>query len=496
MQVCHKKSDIHFSPMKNRFAFSLHMILSVLTCLPSLNALGQSVNILHPDYFGFEAGSTGWWFWETDAFWNVVSEKASGGNFSMRFSYNDLSQIDYTVKAQTGDPKYPGSLLELSEGTHQMFMNVWVDSGTTVQSYYLVIKNPWKTYEWRIDTVTRQQWVTLTRDITVAQDVSTDWQLVVDKSETGGGTFYLDELAIYKEVPVQEEIPEISSVISADSLAFQLDSGQYVIRLKVMKDAGSTTRGFYTHLTGPATSVFWDITSVTTGHWIELFQYFEVHGGSASTQLEIIIPNNPERGGGSGMFLVDDIEIMPASFIPEQSRPVAIAGQDFIVEEPGIVTLDGSLSYDIEGDSLRFSWSSPEGMNLNDPTLVQPTFTAIDSVSDQTYRFILQVTDAQSASENDTVTVMVKGSPASAKDLASPFDILMYPNPAREEVYLSGTGNLDHVILRSMDGKVLFTKSICGSFSSLPLQDLSRGLYIVEFRFRQGRRYSKKLFVQ
>jgi PKD domain len=61
------------------------------------------------------------------------------------------------------------------------------------------------------------------------------------------------------------------------------------------------------------------------------------------------------------------------------TRPVANAGSDQIVDEGAVVTLDGSSSYDPDMDSLFYLWqqtAGPQVNNLSDATSVQPSFTA------------------------------------------------------------------------------------------------------------------------
>jgi hypothetical protein len=66
---------------------------------------------------------------------------------------------------------------------------------------------------------------------------------------------------------------------------------------------------------------------------------------------------------------------------PGNSAPVAEAGPDQNVQRGALVTLDGSGSYDPDGDALGFSWSltsRPPGSRaaLSNPNLPVTTFTA------------------------------------------------------------------------------------------------------------------------
>lgn len=91
--------------------------------------------------------------------------------------------------------------------------------------------------------------------------------------------------------------------------------------------------------------------------------------------------------------------------------PTANAGGDQTVDEGALVTLDGSGSNDLNGDTLTYTWSQLSGpqvsLNLTDP--VHPTFTApLAAVGGDTLTFQLIVNDGQSDSDPDTVDIIVK----------------------------------------------------------------------------------------
>ena len=93
---------------------------------------------------------------------------------------------------------------------------------------------------------------------------------------------------------------------------------------------------------------------------------------------------------------------------PQNQLPVAIAGEDQSVHQGSLVTLDGSGSYDPDGDAIVFFWeitSDPAGSTaqLSDPTAIGPSFVANKSGD---YVIELVVTDSKEAeSDPDSVTV-------------------------------------------------------------------------------------------
>ncbi len=86
------------------------------------------------------------------------------------------------------------------------------------------------------------------------------------------------------------------------------------------------------------------------------------------------------------------------------SPPVAIAGPDQIGVAAGTVTLDGSASYDPDGDALTYQWSQLSGnsVTLATPTAAKTTFTAVNG---QAYVFKLTVTDSGGLSSTATTRV-------------------------------------------------------------------------------------------
>ncbi len=99
---------------------------------------------------------------------------------------------------------------------------------------------------------------------------------------------------------------------------------------------------------------------------------------------------------------------------PTNQPPVAAAGQDLTVEEGDTVVLDGSSSYDPDGDSLQFAWAQdaddPVQVSLEDAHTARARFTApeIPQGSSLTLHFNLTVSDGIHAGVNDSVKVYVK----------------------------------------------------------------------------------------
>lgn len=107
----------------------------------------------------------------------------------------------------------------------------------------------------------------------------------------------------------------------------------------------------------------------------------------------------------------DETSVPPVSGPSEQANepPIANAGPDQSVRMGANVTLDGTESFDREGESLAYSWTqtSGPGVTLNDPTSVRPTFTSPDVRDNTTLTFSLEVNDGRQRGAADTVSIIV-----------------------------------------------------------------------------------------
>ncbi|MCF7920701.1 MAG: T9SS type A sorting domain-containing protein [Candidatus Cloacimonetes bacterium] len=103
-------------------------------------------------------------------------------------------------------------------------------------------------------------------------------------------------------------------------------------------------------------------------------------------------------------FLIDGEVIVNDVGIPH--IPMANAGADFALDSGEIGTLNGSASWDPDGDELAYLWTAPPGFTIASPTEAVTPFTAPYVLEDTDYTILLTVSDAQfSATDQVTVTV-------------------------------------------------------------------------------------------
>ena len=93
--------------------------------------------------------------------------------------------------------------------------------------------------------------------------------------------------------------------------------------------------------------------------------------------------------------------------IPTNHPPVANAGSDQTVAENDSVYLDGTASFDADGDSLSYHWLAPGGIALTDTTSPTPAFLAPEVQQTTTFSFALIVNDGLANSVLDTVFITV-----------------------------------------------------------------------------------------
>ena len=110
-------------------------------------------------------------------------------------------------------------------------------------------------------------------------------------------------------------------------------------------------------------------------------------------------------------LLLSDKDTVKIKVINYNLKPVANAGADVEKNEGENVTLDGSGSVDPDNSPntvLTFSWSSVEGVLLNNAATGTPDFVTPFLLKDSLLHFVLVVNDGGADSEPDTVVVKVK----------------------------------------------------------------------------------------
>lgn len=111
---------------------------------------------------------------------------------------------------------------------------------------------------------------------------------------------------------------------------------------------------------------------------------------------------------GKGGSAQDTVSVVVSNSSNE--APVANAGPNQTVAELATVSLDGTASYDLNGDSLTYQWLQVSGpaVTLSSPTAAAPSFTAPVVFATTTLVFGLVVSDGSASSAPSQVTVTVQ----------------------------------------------------------------------------------------
>ncbi|HFB61867.1 MAG TPA: T9SS type A sorting domain-containing protein, partial [Bacteroidetes bacterium] len=131
-----------------------------------------------------------------------------------------------------------------------------------------------------------------------------------------------------------------------------------------------------------------------------------------SAKVMVIAPGvNKNTAFVASLFVSDGILRSEGKFtinvLKKNRAPIADAGVPFSVLSGKTDELDGSGSTDPDGDSLRFTWIAPAGIQLSDLHAVGPVFQAPQVTSKQTLVFKLVVSDGTLSSDTSRVEVTV-----------------------------------------------------------------------------------------
>ncbi|KXX69426.1 hypothetical protein AVL50_19295 [Flammeovirga sp. SJP92] len=158
--------------------------------------------------------------------------------------------------------------------------------------------------------------------------------------------------------------------------------------------------------------------------------------------------------------------------------PVANAGEDQVVEIGDVVTLDASAS---TPETVTFEWMAPEGIELSDATVSNPTFTAPEVTVETTFTFVLKVSlgDVVVLDEVDITVNAPEEIPTSIEDAR--IVVSLYPNPATDQATIELVENAEISIL-NLAGATVFTQELRTGKHTLDISTYKTGIYIIQVK--------------
>ena len=176
--------------------------------------------------------------------------------------------------------------------------------------------------------------------------------------------------------------------------------------------------------------------------------------GNATISVTVMDEGGTANGGVNSATTTFDVVVLPVN-----DPPVANAGPDQSTATLSLVVLDGSGSYDVDGNQLSFTWTAPAGIVLSDPSSIHPTFTTPFSCIAKTYSFGLTVNDGAVNSAPDYIVISVSA--------ASPL-IDLHPYGFSETLF-AGNASVQELTIKN-EGlcNLLFTLSEPVSWLTIP----------------------------
>lgn len=292
--------------------FNLFLVIFVC-CFSHTNVTSQ---ILDAHDFGFEGSSVADWT-QIAGFTEDTTIKASGLK-SMKAAMNYPQN---SPKLQTyRNSNSSNGFFDLVEGDYTLSVMVYLEGDVPSELKISPTSAPFFP-NLSLINIEKEKWVQLQSNFTVsAAEVKSDSWLAINfigLPNSGSGTVYIDDIVIEAI-----ELPFISKIETLDSNLLTLESKTYEVSLNIWLDNTTTISKFYTNLETPYHSILWDVSQIAKNQWVTLKQEVTFNEAINNSKFNIQVSSNPNLGGGTGTFYIDDIQFLDKSLSIEENPAV------------------------------------------------------------------------------------------------------------------------------------------------------------------------------
>lgn len=417
----------------------------------------------------------------------------------------DDDVLDYFCELE-GEEVSVGSHVELSlpEGIHEVFCTVDDGTDSTTESLNIAVGDVGPLVDAGSDMTVNPDQITLTavgRD-PLGQPLTYSWRVVSSPAQTA-----LDTPGLASTTLIVRRAGEyVFEVTVSNGTRQATDTVTITVRnIAPVADAGSATRtaraeDALTLDARASTDANGDVLSYL---WERVSGPESAFEGTTTDALTVIIPATSGElvvrltvsDGTLSSTTTVSIRVTPKDG-PGTNPPVAVTGADQTAIVGETVTLDGSASYDVDGDELTYEWSQRAGppLELDAPNEAETTFVA---VVPGTYSFVLTVFDGSFFSY-DTVTIEVFDGEGNTRPVAvvTPAEAV---TGVVERVMLDGSASYDAegspVTFRWEQVSGPTANIIGATTSSVRVNSMSAGLVVISLVVNDGQLDSHPVFV-
>ncbi|WP_127844572.1 glycosyl hydrolase [Psychroflexus aestuariivivens] len=235
-----------------------------------------------------------------------------------------------------------------------------------------------------------------------------------DSSQNNEGDYRTNEYV--DAAQITQEGPTVGWIASGEWLEYTIDvddSGNYDVNLRY--SSGNPNGGGPFHFEIDGNIVSPDFTLPTTSDWDSWqdITFNNVQLTEGEHILRLAVTNGEFNLGEMTFTYASELDFVP---------PIANAGQNVVVVLPATTTsLDGSASFDPEGESITFSWEQlygPSTISFDDNTAMLPN---VSGLLEGVYKVELTVSDGTfTATDEVLILVSDTGNTNPAVSITSP----------------------------------------------------------------------------